>query len=52
MSALEGPDGVLCIADDILVFRERTTYQEAEKDHDHLLVALLERCSKMNIKLN
>lgn len=52
MSALEGLDGVLCIADDILVFGEGTTYQEAEKDHDRRLVALMERCSKKNIKLN
>jgi len=48
MSALEGLDGVLCIADNILVFREGTTYQEAEKDHDRRLVALIERCSKKN----
>jgi len=41
-------DVVLCIADDILVFGEGTTYQEAEKDHDRRLVAR----SKMNIKLN
>ena len=52
MSALEGLDGVLCIADDILVFGEGTTYSEAEKDHDHRLVALMEHCSKKNIKLN
>ena len=45
MSALEGLNGVLCIADDILVFGEGTTYQEAEKDHDRRLVALMERCS-------
>ena len=52
MSALEGLDGVLYIADDILVFGEGTTYQEAEEDHDRRLLALIERCSKKNIKLN
>jgi len=46
MAALEGLDGVLCIADDILVFGEGTTYQEAEQDHDRCLAALMERCSK------
>ena len=52
ISALEGLDGILCIADDILVFGEGRTYQEAEKDHDRRFVALMERCSKKNIKLN
>ena len=50
MSVLEGLDGVLCIADDILVFGEGTMYQEAEKDHDWRPVALMECCSKKNIK--
>lgn len=52
MSAIEGLDGVLCIADDILVFGEGTNHQEAETDHDRRLVALMERCSEKNIKLN
>ena len=52
MSALESLDGVLCIADYILVSGEGTTYQEAEKDHDRRLVMLMGRCSKKNIKLN
>ena len=52
MSALEGLDGVLCIADDILVYGEGTTYQESEKDHDRRLAALMECCSKKNMKLN
>ena len=46
MSALEGVDGVLCITDDILVFREGTTYQEAEKDHYRRLVALMSAAPK------
>lgn len=46
MSALAGIDGVLCIADDLLVIRERTTYQEAETDHDRCLVSLMVHCSE------
>ena len=45
MSVLKGLEGVLSIADDILVFEERTTYQEAEKDNDRSLVSFMERCS-------
>ena len=52
MSALEGLEGILCIADDILVFGEGSNYQEAEQDHDRRFVALMERCSQKNIKLN
>lgn len=44
MPALAGIDGVLCIADDILVIREGTTYQEAETDHDRHLVSLMVHC--------
>ena len=54
MSALEGPEGILCMADDhdILVFGEGSNYQEAEQGHDRRFVALMERCSNKNIKLN
>ena len=52
MSALEGLDGVLCIAHDILVYGEGTTYQEAKKDHDCRLVTLMElNQSKLQFKL-
>ena len=50
--ALEGLEGVICIADDILVFGEGDDYKQAEKDHDHRLIALMERCIQQNIKLN
>ena len=50
-SALEGLEGIICIADDILVFGEGTDFTEAEKDHDRRFVVLMERCLKKNIKL-
>ncbi|CAB4002182.1 Hypothetical predicted protein [Paramuricea clavata] len=50
--ALEGLEGVICIADDILVFGEGDDYKQAEKDHDRRLIALMERCIQQNIKLN
>ena len=52
MTALEGLDGVLCIADDILVFGEGEDSHKAEEDHDRRFVALMERCSQKNIRLN
>ena len=52
ISALEGLEGIICIADDILVFGECTDYNEAEKDHDRRFVALMEHCLQKNIKLN
>ena len=51
-TALEGLDGIVCIADDILVFGEGTDYAEAERDHDRRFIALMERCHQKNIKLN
>ena len=50
-TALEGLDGILCIAD-ILVFGEGNDYAEAERDHDRRFIALMERCHHKNIKLN
>ena len=52
ISALESLEGIICIADDILVFGEGTDFTEAEKDHDRRFVALMERCLQKNIKLN
>ena len=51
ISALEGLEGIICIADDILVFGEGTDFPVAEKDHDRRFVALMERCLQKNIKL-
>jgi len=50
--ALEGLNGVHCIADDILVVGYGATVSEAEVDHDRNLLALLQRCRRKGIKLN
>ena len=52
MTALDGLDGVLCVADDIIVWGSGYTQTDAIADHDVKLKNLLERCSKLNIKLN
>ncbi len=52
LSALEGLDGIICIADDILVYGEGNTKEQAQIDHDRRLIALMERCLLKNIKLN
>lgn len=51
-AALEDLDGIANIADDVLVYGEGHTYDEAVVDHDRHLVALLERCTEKQIKLN
>lgn len=51
-TALEGLEGIRCIANDILVYGEGNDYEEAQKDHDRRFIALMERCHKLNIKLN
>ena len=50
--AVEGLSGVKCIHDDILIFGEGSTVEEATWDHDCKLRALMERCRERNIKLN
>ena len=50
--ALRGLAGVVCIADDILVTGSGDDLQAAQRDHDKNVVALLERCRQLNIKLN
>ena len=52
VQALEGLPGIVCIADDILVYGTGDTKGEAEKDHDQNLRLLMERCQEMSIKLN
>lgn len=44
--------GVICVADDIVVTGCGDTEDQAEKDHDHKLDALKQRCKQKNIKLN
>jgi len=49
--ALEGLRGVFCVADDLLIAGFGDTKEEADKDHDKNLLALLQRCrEKGNIR--
>ena len=50
--ALEGLKGVRTIHDDILVFGEGSTEDEALVDHDRNLRSLMQRCREQNVKLN
>ena len=50
--ALEGLNGVVNKADDILVFGSGETIEESERDHDINLWNLLLRCQEVNLKLN
>ena len=52
MDALCDLDGLICIADDILVIGCGDTDEEAEKDHDLKMAKLRKRCHEQNIKLN
>ncbi|XP_064107989.1 uncharacterized protein K02A2.6-like [Macrobrachium nipponense] len=49
---LENLDGVVCIADDVIVYGVGETYEEAVKDHDSKIIKFLERCQAKGIKLN
>ena len=48
---LESLDGVICIADDIVVYGCGNTIEEAQRDHDVNLAELLKRCREKIIKL-
>ena len=50
--ALAGLNGCKAIADDILVFGCGATDDEAVRDHDKKLIALLQRCRDEGVKLN
>ena len=50
--SLEGINGVICVADDIIVVGCGTTKALAELDHDDNLKKLMQRCTERNIKLN
>lgn len=50
--AIAGLEGVECVADDIIVFGAGDTKEEAMKNHDKHLRALLLRCREKNIRLN
>lgn len=49
---MEGLDGIECVADDIILFGVGDTKEQAEKDHDRKLEALLQKCRDKGIKLN
>ena len=52
IQTLEGLDGVLNIADDILIYGVGDSPEEANADHDRKLEALLQRCRERGIALN
>ena len=45
-------DGVKAVADDILVYGEGDTDEEAERSHDQRLIALLKRAQEVGLKFN
>ena len=49
---LEGLEGILNIADDILVYGVGDTVEQANADHDKKLEALLLRCRERDVALN
>ena len=52
LQALDGLNGTVCITDDIIVFGSGDSAEEAAKDHDRNLEALLTRCRDRGTKLN
>ena len=50
--SLEGLAGTKAIADEILIWGDGNTIEEAISNHDARLSALLERCQQKRIKLN
>lgn len=50
--ALEGLEGIYCIADDILVVGQGDTREEADINHDQNVIALMQRAEHRNLKLN
>ena len=50
--ALDGLEGVFCIADDIVIVEVGDTSNEANASHDQRLQALLQRCQDKGIVLN
>ncbi|XP_064475556.1 uncharacterized protein K02A2.6-like [Ornithodoros turicata] len=50
--ALQDMPGVVCVADDILVYGVGSTQGQAQEDHDNKVEKLLNRCRQEGIKLN
>jgi len=49
---LEGLEGIAVVADDILVYGNGNTDQEARINHDENLENLLKRCRQTDLKIN
>ena len=52
IDALEGLQGIKVFVDDILVFGQGATMEDAVRDHDQKIHALFQRLNEQNIKLN
>ena len=52
LQALEGLNGILCVADDLVVIGQGATKETAKLDHDSNLKSLKQRCQEKNIRLN
>ena len=50
--ALEGLEGIHCIADDILIVGQGDNREEADKNHDLNVLALMKRAREKNLKFN
>jgi transposase InsO family protein len=50
--ALNDLEGVICVADDIIILGRGSSQKEAEQDHATNLSSLLKRCEERNILLN
>ena len=50
--ALSGLEGIIVVADDILVYGKGTTDDEAIQDHNRKLENLMTRARSVNLKLN
>ena len=49
---IENLPGVRTVADDIIIYSEGDTVEEATVDHDRKFKAFFDRCRKRNIKIN
>ena len=52
MTALDGLEGIALVADDILTYGTGDAFEEAEANHDHQIIALMERAAEKHIKFN
>ena len=52
IAALDGIEGVVCVADDILLYGVGEDEEKAKEDHNKKLEVLMERCKQHGIRLN